>query len=1102
MSAWLRERLSQSLGIRPGEVLPVAGMFVHSLLVGSVLLFTLTSANALFLARVGIGGLPFVYLTIAVVGPLTAAVFLKLVNRWSQRPVWRLSLLATALGFLLLRLLFHSGDAALAAFCLLVWYRVAEGLLNLEFWGVAGSLLDVRQARRLYGLIGSGEVLALVVGGFGLPLLVSRLGSENLLLLAAGASVLCLPVLEWLLRRARQQHGESGERSRRSSGAAAATAVHGPYGSYVRLILGLFLVSILMRFLVDKSFLLGAERSFPDADALAGFLGVFYAAAGVTTLALRSLASARLLARFGLGVALALLPFSLALASVGTILAVGAGLPALLVFWSLSGLKFFDRAFRLSIDRQAVLLLFQPLPAAIRARAQTLAEGAVGPLATGLAGAVLLLLDRFGPTGAGVLPWLMLLCCGVWVVIGLRLHRAYPLVLTTALQRRQLGPGSLRALDPSGLALLRRKLLDPDPGVALPAFELLEEADPDILPTVAPGLLDHPAAEVRLAILRRLKAGDRQPAALARLRQLAAIDPVAEVRATALRLLAPVDESPLQDRLAHDLRSSHGDLRTAALVGLLRHGRREGRRMATLTLRSLLRGADPAERTVAAVAMGQLGSAALRRPLAVLLVDPDPGVRRAALAAAGQLDHPALWPLVIARLDDPDCAAQAARALLGAGTSGVEALIAALAMSGIGSAQEQRILRLLGRSRSPLAVEPLLARIAHRDSAVRHGAMVALAACGHRAGAAATEPIERQLVSEVRQGAWLLSALGEVSHDWHEVLPMALANELERTRDRLLLLAGFLHDGGVRQARLRYWTGSPRERAIALELLEAVLAPSVRDLAFPLLERLAPAAALRQLPEELRPDPLPANERLLEILEARRGVSPDSWIRACALYCAACSPRGTFREAVAEALGSGDPVVAETALLATWSLDPGQTRHHATKMALADHPRLRPLIARIATRNSPMDGSATVEKVLLLRSVGIFSSTPSDVLLQLAHALEEVDLAAGQTLFQQGELGTSMYVIIEGSVRVHIGDQTIVELGEREIVGELAALDPEPRSASVTAIRPTRLFRIEQESLLELMVDQPEIIQGVIRELAKRIRLSTAREVTEEAQPS
>lgn len=139
-----------------------------------------------------------------------------------------------------------------------------------------------------------------------------------------------------------------------------------------------------------------------------------------------------------------------------------------------------------------------------------------------------------------------------------------------------------------------------------------------------------------------------------------------------------------------------------------------------------------------------------------------------------------------------------------------------------------------------------------------------------------------------------------------------------------------------------------------------------------------------------------------------------------------------------------------------------------------------------------MTSAATHTKMQRLRSVGIFEATPSEVLLQLAEAVEEVHLTAGEQLFAKGDLGTSMYVIVTGKVRIHIGDQTVVELGEGEIVGELAALDPEPRSASVSAIDPTTLYRIEQAMLQALMADHPEIVQAVIKELAQRLRDTTA----------
>jgi CRP-like cAMP-binding protein len=139
-----------------------------------------------------------------------------------------------------------------------------------------------------------------------------------------------------------------------------------------------------------------------------------------------------------------------------------------------------------------------------------------------------------------------------------------------------------------------------------------------------------------------------------------------------------------------------------------------------------------------------------------------------------------------------------------------------------------------------------------------------------------------------------------------------------------------------------------------------------------------------------------------------------------------------------------------------------------------------------------MTSTAPNDKIQRLRRASIFASTPDNVLAVVADAVEEVQLSPNQQLFVKGDIGTSMYVIVSGLVRVHIGDQTIVELSEGEIVGELAAVDPEPRSASVSAIEPSTLYQIEQSTLQNLMANHPEIVQGIIKELAHRLRVTTA----------
>ena len=71
------------------------------------------------------------------------------------------------------------------------------------------------------------------------------------------------------------------------------------------------------------------------------------------------------------------------------------------------------------------------------------------------------------------------------------------------------------------------------------------------------------------------------------------------------------------------------------------------------------------------------------------------------------------------------------------------------------------------------------------------------------------------------------------------------------------------------------------------------------------------------------------------------------------------------------------------------------------------------------------------------------------------------------------------------------GDKTINFLGEREFFGELALLDPEPRSASVEASEETRLFRLDRDTLFDLMEDNVGVVSGIMQVLCRRLRRIT-----------
>ena len=135
---------------------------------------------------------------------------------------------------------------------------------------------------------------------------------------------------------------------------------------------------------------------------------------------------------------------------------------------------------------------------------------------------------------------------------------------------------------------------------------------------------------------------------------------------------------------------------------------------------------------------------------------------------------------------------------------------------------------------------------------------------------------------------------------------------------------------------------------------------------------------------------------------------------------------------------------------------------------------------------------STVEKVLFLKSVDLFSQIPGEDLARVALIAAEVDFEPSETLMTEGEVGDSMYLLLQGQVQVTKGTHGVTILGAKECVGEMSILDSEPRSATVRALAPTRALKVEREDFYDLLNERIEIARGVIKVLCRRLRHTTA----------
>jgi CRP-like cAMP-binding protein len=129
-----------------------------------------------------------------------------------------------------------------------------------------------------------------------------------------------------------------------------------------------------------------------------------------------------------------------------------------------------------------------------------------------------------------------------------------------------------------------------------------------------------------------------------------------------------------------------------------------------------------------------------------------------------------------------------------------------------------------------------------------------------------------------------------------------------------------------------------------------------------------------------------------------------------------------------------------------------------------------------------------LDRRMLLQKVPMFSMLGLAALDELSAKVEEVRVAAGEALFEQNAIGRSLFVVVEGALHVHDGELILRRLGPGDVLGEMAAITPEPRMASVTADEDSLLLSLNRRALIDLIETNPAVARGVIEVLAQYVR--------------
>lgn len=413
----LKSIIKNAFDLREGEFRVSFWMLAYIFLIIAVLLIIKPTVNALFLSELGVEQLPQAFLLVAVTAILSSYFYTKALQRFSLNTIIEVTLyssiaLLLALG-ILLRLELVSGYLL---YFFYVWVSLYAVLSASQFWVLANLVYNLREAKRLFGFIGSGAIMGGIFGGYLTSILTPFIGNEGMIFIAAILIACCFPLLRsiWRLRVLKLN---PFKRKKRLS-AVDERPLQLIRGSRHLLFMALLVaVSVLVAKLVDYLFSDFAAAAIPDPEQLGAFFGFWFSSFNLVSLLIQLFLTRQIVGIWGVGFSLMLLPAGILAATILFLF-----LPELS---AVVLIKAMDGVLKQSVHKSANELLSLPLPFELKNKTKSFIDVVVDSIATGLAGFLLIFVIQALELPSFSIALIILALVGLWLYFIVKVRKEY-----------------------------------------------------------------------------------------------------------------------------------------------------------------------------------------------------------------------------------------------------------------------------------------------------------------------------------------------------------------------------------------------------------------------------------------------------------------------------------------------------------------------------------------------------------------------------------------------------------------------------------------------------------------------------------------------------
>ncbi|MEW5850258.1 MAG: Npt1/Npt2 family nucleotide transporter [Myxococcota bacterium] len=913
MKARLEGLLNTLFKIRPTEARRALLLFTYLLAAVGAFIIGRNVRDTLFLSHFTREVLVYMYISQAVVVALPSWFYAKYTNHFRRDRLITVSLFIMMAGCLLAYPAVRTGEGWVFI-ALYNWIELIGALMMIQFWTFASDVFSSREAKRLFPFIGGGGVVANVVIGGAIIAAVRAFGVESLLLMMAGLLALCMACVRALGSSEGTKLQEQAQDRRKADQKALKVrdSAQGIFKSnHLKIIALMTCITFVTVQFVDFQFKSVTRETF-KGEALAQFYAYFTIGCGVLAATVQFGLSARILERFGVIVALAVLPTSLLLGN-AWVLAVGG-------LWAVTFTQGAQASLRYSIYDATVQVLYTPVPANVRGRAKSFIDGILKPGAIGASGFLMWLLGNKLGVATEDLAWVSLILLMVWVYLVLTIKGEYVRELLATLRKRRLNfdQSHLAITDAPTIAFLRRTLGSTEPREVRNALELLPRVHGASFSVELMALLGHSEADIRAKAVALLGAsgtieGGQRIADCFK-------DPDEEVRAAAVRAFCFLGRERAITVVTPFLEDPKPAVRAAAVAGLIVHGGLDGILRAAEPLKRMLDHPEAGVRDHAARVLGEIRVRNFYQPVLALLRDESVRVQISAISAAGEMQSNELVPALVYKLAHRETAHACVRALARYGESILDVLGKVLAEESEDLAIRRQIPKVLAAQGSRRALELLLAHLEVEDPGLRREVARAAGRVKDRLSNITVDPqpVEKMVAREVEQAFQLLAAVQDLGEkpDRPSLLHDALLERVQWTQDRIFKMLAITYPAKTMELVFGNLSSpAANVRANAVEVLDNMLSKSVKWVLLPLVEEAPLELKLQRGGELFRLERRTIEERLRELM-----TGPDPWLRVCAVHEAGERRLESLTGEVGARLTDPDPVVRETAVRALTQL--------------------------------------------------------------------------------------------------------------------------------------------------------------------------------------